>query len=109
MPLNVWLPWLPQLQTSLQRPEAALVKDLLAQLATTYPQAVYYGLRTILLSLREVHYPSILIPCCSSSLPANRDVRQLIKCAVLVDMGVLSTDIAACILHDLLNRLVSFN
>ncbi|EIE23491.1 hypothetical protein COCSUDRAFT_65942 [Coccomyxa subellipsoidea C-169] len=53
VPLNVWLPWLPQLQTSLQRPEAALVKDLLAQLATTYPQAVYYGLRTILLSLRE--------------------------------------------------------
>lgn len=56
VPLNVWLPWLPQLQTSLQRPEAALVKDLLAQLATTYPQAVYYGLRTILLSLREVHH-----------------------------------------------------
>ena len=61
VPLNVWLPWLPQLQTSLQRPEAALVKDLLAQLATTYPQAVYYGLRTILLSLREVrHQPCSL-------------------------------------------------
>lgn len=54
VPLNVWLPWLPQLQTSLQRPEASLVKDLLFQLATTFPQAVYYGLRTILLSLREV-------------------------------------------------------
>jgi hypothetical protein len=53
VPLNVWLPWLPQLQTSLQRPEAALVKDLLQQLAATYPQAIYYGLRTILLCLRE--------------------------------------------------------
>lgn len=54
VPLNNWLPYLPQLQTSLQRPEAAVVKDLLSQLATAFPQAVYYGLRTILLSLREV-------------------------------------------------------
>ena len=30
------------------------MKDLLSQLATAFPQAVYYGLRTILLSLREV-------------------------------------------------------
>lgn len=67
VPLNVWLPWLPQLQTSLQRPEAALVKDLLAQLATTYPQAVYYGLRTILLSLREVPLHFSYCGMCSSS------------------------------------------
>ena len=54
VPLNNWLPYLSQLQTSLQRPEAGVVKDLLSQLATAFPHAVYYGLRTILLSLREV-------------------------------------------------------
>ena len=54
VPLNNWLPYLAQLQTSLQRAEAPVVKDLLSQLATAFPQAVYYGLRTILLSLREV-------------------------------------------------------
>ena len=75
--MNNWLPYLPQLQTSLQRPEAAVVKDLLAQLATAFPQAVYYGLRTILLSLREVRSVTTLL----SSLAAaslSRSVEMVV-------------------------------
>ena len=62
VPLNNWLPYLAQLQTSLQRAEAPVVKDLLSQLATAFPQAVYYGLRTILLSLREVCTSAVTLP-----------------------------------------------
>ena len=61
VPLNNWLPYLAQLQTSLQRAEAPVVKDLLSQLATAFPQAVYYGLRTILLSLREVCTSAVIL------------------------------------------------
>ena len=61
VPLNNWLPYLAQLQTSLQRAEAPVVKDLLSQLATAFPQAVYYGLRTILLSLREVCTSAVVL------------------------------------------------
>lgn len=82
MPLNNWLPYLPQLQTSLQRPEAAVVKDLLSQLATAFPQAVYYGLRTILLSLREVHWHPMEnitspLPVCESFYDSNRSLHTL--------------------------------
>ena len=38
VPVWVWLPWLPQLQTGLQRPEAPIMKDLLAQIAVAFPQ-----------------------------------------------------------------------
>ena len=61
VPLNNWLPYLAQLQTSLQRGEAPVVKALLSQLATAFPQAVYYGLRTILLSLREVCTSAVIL------------------------------------------------
>lgn len=80
--MNNWLPYLPQLQTSLQRPEAAVVKDLLAQLATAFPQAVYYGLRTILLSLREVRsfttlLKSLAAACLSRSVEKRYCVAQV--------------------------------
>ena len=37
--LWVWLPWLPQLLMSLQRPEAPVIKQLLIHLAIAFPQA----------------------------------------------------------------------
>ena len=39
VPLWVWLPWLPQLLMSLQRPEASVIKQLLIHLAIAFPQA----------------------------------------------------------------------
>jgi len=53
LPVWTFLIWIPQLLMSLQRPEVVQVKRLLAQLAVTYPQALYYSLRTFLLTLRE--------------------------------------------------------
>ena len=53
MPVWVWFHWIPQLLTSLQRPEAVHVKPVLQQLAMAHPQSLYYALRTYLLSLRE--------------------------------------------------------
>lgn len=53
LPLWVWFMWTPQLLASLQRLEAAHVKPLLASLAVSFPQSIYYSLRTYLLSMRE--------------------------------------------------------
>jgi FAT domain len=41
LPSWVWLPWLPQLLTSLYRPEGRVIKRILANVARAYPQAVY--------------------------------------------------------------------
>ena len=53
IPTWTLLAWIPQLLVSLQRPEVISVKYLLGQIAIAYPQALYYALRTFLLSLRE--------------------------------------------------------
>lgn len=53
IPLWVWFVWIPQLLTSLARSESPHVKPILAQLCDAYPQALYYGLRNYLLTLRE--------------------------------------------------------
>lgn len=45
--------WIPQLLTSLTRPEANRVRPILRQLAEAHPQSIYYSLRTFVLSLRE--------------------------------------------------------
>ncbi len=53
LPLWLWFAWIPQLLTSLSRPEAAVVKPILKHLAHMYPQSLYCALRTFLLTLRE--------------------------------------------------------
>jgi transformation/transcription domain-associated protein len=53
MPLWVLVVWIPQLLMSLQRPEVVHIKRLLVQLSLAFPQALYYALRTYLLTLRE--------------------------------------------------------
>ncbi|VFQ99863.1 unnamed protein product [Cuscuta campestris] len=50
----VWLSWIPQLLLSLQRNEAPHCKLVLLKIATVYPQALYYWLRTYLLERRDV-------------------------------------------------------
>ncbi|GAX77356.1 hypothetical protein CEUSTIGMA_g4802.t1 [Chlamydomonas eustigma] len=53
LPLWVWFMWIPQLLTALQRPEAQHVKPILQALATSFPQSMYYSLRSSLLGLRD--------------------------------------------------------
>lgn len=54
IPHWVWLSWIPQLLLSLQRTEASHCKLVLLKIATVYPQALYYWLRTYLLERRDV-------------------------------------------------------
>lgn len=54
IPHWVWLSWIPQLLLSLQRTEAPHCKPVLLKIATVYPQALYYWLRTYLLERRDV-------------------------------------------------------
>lgn len=53
IPHWVWLSWIPQLLLSLQRAEASHCKLVLLKIATVYPQALYYWLRTYLLERRD--------------------------------------------------------
>lgn len=53
IPHWVWLSWIPQLLLSLQRSEAPHCKLVLLKVATVYPQALYYWLRTYLLERRD--------------------------------------------------------
>ncbi|CAN4078750.1 unnamed protein product [Withania somnifera] len=54
IPTWSWLAWIPQLLLSLQRTEAPHCKLVLLKIATVYPQALYYWLRTYLLERRDV-------------------------------------------------------
>jgi transformation/transcription domain-associated protein len=52
---QVWLPWLPQLLTNLNRPEGKFVLPVIARIAKHSPQAIYYHLRTAFLEIRSAH------------------------------------------------------
>ena len=52
-PTWCWIAWLPQLLSSLNRPEAPQVYTILVGLVNMFPQAVYYHLRTYLLERRD--------------------------------------------------------
>ncbi len=45
-PVWYWITFIPQLLTSLSRPESPLARIILVKLAKTYPQALYFQLRT---------------------------------------------------------------
>ncbi|XP_074658755.1 transformation/transcription domain-associated protein-like [Tubulanus polymorphus] len=47
-----WLPWIPQLLTCLVRNEGKLILNLLSQVGRMYPQAVYFPIRTLYLTLK---------------------------------------------------------
>ncbi|XP_060086157.1 transformation/transcription domain-associated protein-like [Ylistrum balloti] len=47
-----WLPWIPQLLTCLVRNEGRLIINLLHQVGRMYPQAVYFPIRTLYLTLK---------------------------------------------------------
>ncbi|XP_052224459.1 transformation/transcription domain-associated protein-like isoform X9 [Dreissena polymorpha] len=47
-----WLPWIPQLLTCLVRNEGRLIMNLLGQVGRMFPQAVYFPIRTLYLTLK---------------------------------------------------------
>ena len=54
LPSWVWLPWIPQLLTSLCRVEASAVKVILGRIVKDHPQALYYLLRAFFLERRDI-------------------------------------------------------
>ena len=53
-PIN-WLPWIPQLLTWLVRSEGKLILEILTQVGRVFPQAVYFPIRTLYLTLKLEH------------------------------------------------------
>ncbi len=47
-----WLPWIPQLLTCLVRAEGKLILNLLSTVGRMFPQAVYFPIRTLYLTLK---------------------------------------------------------
>ena len=60
IPAWVWLPWLPQMITGLQRPEEETVRLILGMAATHYPQYVYWHMRPALAHMKDVANKSIV-------------------------------------------------
>lgn len=58
VPSWVWLPWIPQLLTSLCRVEAKAMKSILVGILKDHPQALYYSLRSFYLERRDIERSS---------------------------------------------------
>ena len=54
LPSWVWLPWIPQLLSSLCRVEARAMKAVIIGITKDHPQALYYALRSFYLERRDV-------------------------------------------------------
>ena len=59
-----WLPWIPQLLTCLVRNEGTHILNLLCSVGKAYPQAVYFPIRTLYLTLKmePVSYTHLTLP-----------------------------------------------
>jgi transformation/transcription domain-associated protein len=53
-PAWVWLPWIPQLLTSLCRAEAHSIQTVLMNIVKCHPQALYFTLRAFFLERRDI-------------------------------------------------------
>lgn len=52
IPSNQWLPWIPQLLNCLIQYEGDVIMNLLSNVARSFPQAVYFPIRTLYLMLK---------------------------------------------------------
>ncbi|KAK7109588.1 transformation/transcription domain-associated protein-like isoform X2 [Littorina saxatilis] len=70
-----WLPWIPQILTCMVRNEGKTIMNLLSQVGRNYPQAVYFPIRTLYLTLkieqRERHKSSGEVPGAARSVPTT--------------------------------------
>lgn len=74
LPGWVWLPWVPQLMTSLQRPEVAVARRILSAAAGAFPQQLYWHVRPGMLAMKDAAVKAVqdakaqvcrcLPPCC---------------------------------------------
>lgn len=78
IPLWVWLMWIPQLLSSLARPEGYTVKALLAKIARGYPQSLYYTMRAYLIEQRDVRQATMhwVPPTAAPAQPAAADKKD---------------------------------
>lgn len=53
LPGWIWLPWVPQLMTSLQRPEVAVARRILSAAAGAFPQQLYWYVRPGMLAMKD--------------------------------------------------------
>lgn len=53
LPGWIWLPWIPQLMTSLQRPEVAVARRILSAAAGSFPQQLYWHVRPSMLAMKD--------------------------------------------------------
>jgi transformation/transcription domain-associated protein len=53
LPAWVWLPWVPQLITSLQRPETPAARRILVAAAQAHPQHIYWHIRPMIPPLKD--------------------------------------------------------
>ena len=54
LPSWIWMAWIPQLLSSLCRKEARVARLLLINMISTYPQAIYFPLRSFYLERRDL-------------------------------------------------------
>ena len=54
LPAWVWLPWIPILLTSLQRPEVMVARRILAASAAAHAQTLYWHVRPCMILLKDV-------------------------------------------------------
>lgn len=69
-----WLPWIPQLLVCLVRNEGKLVLNLLSQVGRMFPQAVYFPIRTLYLTLKieqRERYKTAELAATVSQTPAD--------------------------------------
>ena len=72
VPTWVWIPWIPQLLTSLTRAEAPHIYRVLHRLARRHPQALYYTLRAFWLEQRDLTRSSRASRSSRSKTPSQR-------------------------------------
>lgn len=53
LPGWIWLPWIPQLMTALQRPEVSVARRILSAAASSFPQQLYWHVRPSMLALKD--------------------------------------------------------
>lgn len=69
IPTDLWLTWVPQLLTSLFRPEGQYLTSILDKVVRDYPEALYYSLRAYFLERKEL--PADPAPAAPSAVPGQ--------------------------------------
>jgi len=89
-PAWCWLPWIPQLLSSLCRVEARAVKPILIGILKDHPQALYYSLRSFFLERRDVEksMPDQKSDCASKE---ESDYQSSLKLAEIIMSSLRKT------------------